>query len=202
MKKLINLKEILLMMTLATTTLFIASCENNQKHQDTKVVAEKQNDAKFDNLKQEKEAQFLVNASEINLEQIELGQLAQQKGNSTHVRELGEIMENAHTKSQKDLKALAKSKNVTIPNKLTNDARDAYKNLNEKTGDDFDEAYTNRMISDHNKAISTFEIASKDSNDNDIRNWALASLPEMRKHYDRSIDSKDKFNNMYLMKNK
>lgn len=202
MKKLINLKEILLMMTLATTTLFIASCENNQKHQDTKVVAEKQNDAKFDNLKQEKEAQFLVNASEINLKQIELGQLAQQKGNSTHVRELGKIMENAHTKSQNDLKALAKSKNVTIPNKLTNDARDAYKNLNEKTGDDFDEAYTNRMISDHNKAISTFEIASKDSNDNDIRNWALASLPEMRKHYDRSIDSKDKFNNMYLMKNK
>jgi hypothetical protein len=64
-----TIKQALFSVTLVITALVIASCGFDQKPKDTKVVAEEQNDEKFDSNKQEKDAQFLVNAAEINLEE-------------------------------------------------------------------------------------------------------------------------------------
>jgi putative membrane protein len=187
MKKINYIKKALLSVTFVATVLAFASCGYNQKPKDTKVVAEQQNDDRFDNNKQEKDAQFLVNAAEINLEQIQLGKMAQQKGGTAQVKELGKMMEDAHTKSQNDLTALAQSKMITIPTSSTNNAKDAYNDLNEKSGNDFDKAYVNMMVNSHKDAIDTFEDASTDSNDIDIKNWATVSLSGLRTHLDHSV---------------
>lgn len=197
MKRTNYIKEALLQVTFVTTVLILfASCSNNQKPKDTKDVAEEHNEAKFDNNKQEKDAQFLVNAAEINLEEIQLGKLAQQNGTTTHVKELGKIMEDTHTKSLNDLTALAESKMITIPSSPTDNAKEAYKKLNEKSGADFDKAYADMMVSEHKDAIAAFEKASTDGNDADIKNWATVSLPDLRKHLDHSIDCQKKCNEM------
>lgn len=201
MKKSSYIKKALLQVTFVATVLLIATYGYSQKPEDTKDVAQEHNDAKFDKTKQEKDAKFLVNAAEINLEQIQLGQLAQQKGGTAHVKELGKRMEDAHTKSQSDLTALAKSKMITLPTSPTDNAQDAYKKFNEKSGKDFDKAYADKMVSGHKDVILAFEKASKDCNDADIKNWATATLPGLRKHLDRSIDSQKKSNTMYLEKN-
>jgi putative membrane protein len=192
MKKISYFKEALLLVTFVTTTLIITSCGYNQKPKDTKDVAEEHNEAKFDGNKQEKDAQFLVNAAEINLKQIQLGQLAQQKGSTAQVKELGKKMEDAHTKSQRELIALAKNKMVTIPTLPTDDARDAYKDLNDKAGNDFDKAYADKMVSMHKDAISAFENATTDRYDADIKNWAIATLPDMRTNLNHAIDCQKK----------
>ena len=192
MKKINYFKGALLQVIFVATILLIASCGNNQKQVDTRDVAEEQNEAKFDNNKQEKDAQFLVNAAEINLKQIQLGRLAQQKGSTTQVKELGKMMEDSHTKSQRDLTALAKSKRITIPTSATNDTRDAYEDLNKKSGNDFDKAYADKMVSQHEDAIETFENATTDNYDADIKNWAIASLPELRTHLNHSIECQKK----------
>jgi putative membrane protein len=192
MKKTSYIKTALLQVTFVTGILLITSCGFNQNSDDTKDVAEERNEAIFDDNDQENDAQFLVNAAENNLEQIQLGQLAQQKGSTTQVKELGKTMEDAHTKSQNDLTALAKSKMITIPNSPIDDAQDAYKDLNEKTGDDFDEAYADMMVSKHEDAIEVFEEASTDSYDADIKNWATATLPVLRTHLNHSIECQKK----------
>lgn len=186
--------------TFFVTIVLISSCDYNNKSEDTKAIAEEQNDETFDNKKKEKDAQFLVNAAEINLKQIHLGQLAQQKGKAKHVKELGKTMEDEHTKSLIDLTAFAKSKRISIPSLPTDNSTDTYKELNEKSGDDFDKAYTNKMVREHKDAIETFENASKDCSDDDIKRWAIISLPHLKKHLDRSIQSQKKFDNMYLEK--
>ncbi len=61
----------------------MSACMDN-KPEDTKEVAEERNEEKFDTNKSEKDAQFLVNAAEINREEISLGKLAQQKGVMNH----------------------------------------------------------------------------------------------------------------------
>lgn len=186
------IKGALLQVTFVTAILLFTSCANNQKPQDPKVVAKEHNEAKFDTNKQEKDAQFLVNAAEINLEEIQLAKLAQQKGGSADVKELGKKMEVAHTKSLNDLKVLAKSKMITIPTTATDDAQDAYKDLNEESGSDFDKAYADKMVSGHKDAIAAFEDASTDCEDTDIKNWARASLTDLRTHLDHSIVSQKK----------
>ncbi len=162
------------------------SCTNN-KAEDSKAVAEKINDAKFDSNANEKDAQFLVNAAEINMEEISLGKLAQQKGNTAHVKELGKMTEDEHTKSMTDLTALAKTKMVTLPAAATSGAMDAYKELNSKSGNDFGKAYSDMMVSGHKDAIALFEKASTDCSDPDIRAWAAAALPALRIHLEHSL---------------
>ena len=172
--------------------MLLASCSNTQKQEDTKDVAEEHNDAKFDNNNQEKDAQFVVNAAAMNIEEIMLGKLAQQVGTTAHVKELGRMMEETHTKSLNELSTLAKGKMITIPTSPTDDAQSAYKTLNEKSGTDFDKAYADMMVGEHKDAISIFENAATDSNDADIRNWAATTLPTLRKHLDSAMDCKKK----------
>ena len=170
------------MLILAVT---MSSC-NNTKREDPKSVAEEHNEAKFDNANED-DAKFLVNAAEINLEEIQLGQLAQTQGRSAHIKELGKMMEAEHTKAMEDLKTLAAKKQITIPTSLTDDGMSAKKKLMDTKASDFDKDYSNMMVDGHKDAISKFEKAANDSHDSDIRSWATSMLPALRTHLDHSI---------------
>jgi putative membrane protein len=174
-------------------SLLTISC--NQQSKDPEKVAEKQNDASLaasDNKDLEKDAKFLVEAAEINMEEIQLGQLAQQKSSTQHVQELGKMMENDHTKNLEDVKALAARKSIVIPEALSKDGQDDYKKLNEKTGKDFDKDYCEMMVKGHKDAIDKFEKASSDCKDADIRSFATNTIPKLRAHLDHSTDCKEK----------
>lgn len=181
-KTVFNLANLIIAFIIIGTT----SCGNNNS-KDTKDVAEDHNDAKFDKNSNEKDAQFLVNAAEISMEEISLGQLAQQKGSTNHVKELGKMMEESHTKSLAELAALAQTKNISLPTSETEDVKDAYKKLNGKSGNDFGKEYSSMMVKGHEKAIELFEKASTDCSDPDIRAWAVATLPTLRTHLDQAM---------------
>ena len=187
MKNTIIFKKDFFKMTLIAATLFGVSCNNDPKAEDTKDIAIEKNEAKFDSATTEKDAKFLVNAAEINLEEIKLGRLAEQMGRTERVKELGQMMDDAHSKCMSSLATLAATKSITIPTTATNDALSAYKSLNNKSGADFDAAYCDMMVSGHKDAIGMFEKAAAESNDADIRQWAAETLPELRKHLDHSI---------------
>ncbi len=187
-----NIRKSLFHVTLFTTIIAVSSCTNNQEPKDTVEVAEDYNDAKFDEQDLKKDAQFLVEAAEINLEVIQLGQLAQEKGKSADVKELGKMMEEAHTKLLNDLTTLANSKQITIPTSVSDESREDFNTLNEKLGINFDIAYAELMVSGHNDAIDAFEEAATECTDLEIKNWATTALPELRSHLDQSIECQKK----------
>lgn len=194
-----SLNKSLLQATFIASIFLFASCSNVQQPEETTVVAEDQHTAVvIDNNNEDKDVQFLIDAAEINQEEIELGQLAQQKGTSDHVKKLGKMMEDAHTQSLNDLKALAQTKNITLPDASTEKVQDAYKNLNEKTGSDFDKSYSDLMVDGHKDAINTFEKASTDCNDPEIKNWATTTLPALRMHLDKSVECQKMCNKMKM----
>jgi len=166
-------------------TLTLPSC-NNPKTEDTKEVAEDHNDAKFSNAKED-DANFLVDAAEIHLQEIELGKLAQARATTTSAKDLGKMMETEHSKAFADLQGLAAKKQITIPTTLTDDGMSANKKLTDIKGSKFDKEYSDMMVGGHKDAISTFEKASTNAQDEDIRNWASSMLPTLRKHLDQSI---------------
>ncbi len=178
-----------------TVVLAVTSCNNSSKPEDSKDVAMAENKVKDttknmgDNMgdKSEKDAKFLVEAAGINLEEIQLGQLAEQQGGTDEVKKLGKMMEDNHTQSQNDLKTLAGKKMIDIPTTITNDGMDAYKKLSRKSGHDFDKAFCDMMVDGHKGAISKFEKASADCDDVDIKSWASSTLPTLHAHLDHSI---------------
>lgn len=177
--------KVMLALLVISTIIGSSAFSNYNKEKSGDVVTGNDGQKLFKSIT-EKDTEFLVKASEIIMEEIKLGKLAQEKGRMSHVKELGKKMEVDHTKSLTDLKALAKAKNISLPTSTTDDANDDYKSLDEKSGNDFDKAYIEMMVDDHKDAIELFEKASTDSDDFDIKNWALNTLPTLRIHHDHS----------------
>ena len=128
--KTLNSGKLLLILLLFATSI---AC-NQQQPEDTKEVAEDRNDEKFENNKSESDAQFLVNASEINLMEIKLSELAERNAVAAETKELSKMMMDQHNKNQEELKNLAASKSISIPVTLTDEGEDKYKKLMDKMG--------------------------------------------------------------------
>jgi len=174
----------------------LSACGGTQKTTDTKDIAKDQNEKKFDNTSNEKDAKFMVNAAEINLQEIKLAQLARQNGMMEEVKSLARMMEEQHTQTLADLTVLAKLKVISIPASPTDNALDAYKKLNEKSAKYFDRAYCDMMVNEHKDAITLFEKASTECNDAAIKAWAVASLPGLRMQLDSAVACQMKLDKM------
>ncbi|MBK9983711.1 MAG: DUF4142 domain-containing protein [Saprospiraceae bacterium] len=165
----------------------VISCQNSTKPVDAEKLAEDINNAKMDNPKDEKDALFMVKAAEMNDQDIRMGQLAQQRGMTNDVKALGKMMENDHSKAMTDLTAMANRKYINIPTVPTEDSKQAYNKLNEKTGIDFDKAYTALVVNGHTDAIDLYEKASSSCTDVEIKSWAQSMLPGLHTHLDQAM---------------
>lgn len=169
-----------------TMSLGAVSCKDN-KETDPKEVAEEENEMKFDdNDAKEDDAEYLVSAASMDMKEIELGKLAQQKGSHADVKAFGKMMEDAHTKSLNDIKSTAEAKNISLPAGTPEKVQDKYEDLNEKSGADFDKKYADQMVKMHEKAADKMQEISEKANDPDIRMWAANMLPEIRKHHEEA----------------
>lgn len=179
------------------TTMLVTSCSSTgtNKPEDTKEVAEEHNDAKFDQ-NQEKDAQFLVQAAELNMKEIKLSELAKGSAVMDECKKLAEMMINDHQKALQEVQALAEKKGITLPAGMTDEAQRDYNNLNEKKGAEFDQKYCDMMVDGHKDAIDKFEKVAKDGNDADIRSLASSTLPTLRTHLDHAMVCQEKIKKM------
>lgn len=162
-----------------------SSCHVNPTTENTGVYSNNEQERNNDN--SDKDVQFIVNATKINLEEIQLSQLAQQRATLADVKLMGAIMEATHTKSLNALTELAKKKLITIPAEPIDNSRKAYQKLNNMTGIDFDNRYCEMMVDGHKYAVQTFEKASAQSSDTDIKYWTAVLLPDLRMRLDHAI---------------
>jgi putative membrane protein len=197
MKNNLSFKAIVFQTVVLSATLFgVLSCNDTNKADDSKKMAEKSNEANIQSVNKERDAQFLVDATVINVEEIKLGQLAQTKSTQKDVKDLGKMMQDGHTKALNDLTSLAANKAITIPSSPINKVEQAYQDLNAKSKGDFDKSYSAMMVDGHKKAIALFEKAAVECNDADIKQWAASMLPDLRMHLDMSTATQNKVDKM------
>jgi len=133
----------------------------------------------------EDDAKFVVDAGNGGMTEVELSKLAQQKATNAKAKEYADMMVMDHSKANDELKALAKAKNVTLPDSLNADSKKMWDDLNTKTGKDFDKAYVSTMVSEHKKTVSMFENASKDLKDAELKAFVDKTLPVLKGHLDK-----------------
>ena len=129
---------------------------------------------------------FVVNTANAGMTEIQAGQLAQQKGMSKDVKEYGAMMVKDHTEAADKLKAVAASKNLTLPTAISPEMQSNIDDLQKKEGKDFDKAYIDMMVSDHKKVISAFNDESKNGSDADIRAFANSTIHTLQHHLDEA----------------
>ena len=170
------------------------SCNNSDT--DSKKHADKVNDAKIDSAKKadttttaasamadmKPDAEFAAAAADGGMLEVQLGKLATEKGVSSYVKKLGALMVKDHSKANEELKTLAKEKNITLPEILSEKCQKTLRDLTEKKGVDFDKAYADLMVSDHKEDIDDFKKESEKGNDTQLSAWAKNKIPVLEHH--------------------
>lgn len=128
------------------------------------------------------DAKFAVAAASGGLGEVELGQLAAQKGASQSVKDFGQMMVKDHSQANEKLKALAQAKGISLPKTISADEQRTKDDLTAKSSKDFDKAYVKNMIKDHQNDIKEFEEAGKNVKDPELKDFALRTLPTLKMH--------------------
>lgn len=169
---------------LGLIALVLFSCTNSPKTVDSVKKADKINDLTFkDDANKEflNDADFVVEAYNIGLTEIELGTIAQQNGSDLAVKHAGEEAVRDYSKMNESLKTLADKKNITVPTIPGKKSVKAIKEIKERSGNIFDRAYTKRMVYAHTREIKTFEDAVEKATDMDIKTFASETLPMLKR---------------------
>ncbi|SFW22572.1 DUF4142 domain-containing protein [Chitinophaga sancti] len=134
---------------------------------------------------------FAVKAADAGMKEIALGKIAQEKGVNPQVKAFGEQMVADHSKAADELKSIAAAKNITLPDSVGVDYKKDIDDISKKTGKDFDKAYVNEMVKDHNDAVDLFRKASDDVTDPELKAFAAKTLPTLEAHqtHVKTLDS-------------
>jgi putative membrane protein len=175
-----------LIFRVAAIALIILTIFSCNKHAD-QLNSSPPGEARLESRKADKDVQFLIKAAEINLQEIELGRLASENAVSKNTKDLGKMIELDQRELKTVLKNLATKKDIAIPEYLSENSKDTYYKLHTKDGADFDKEYCNAMVENHKNAIVLFEKAGMQAEDEDIRSWALATLPVLKNYFDQGM---------------
>jgi putative membrane protein len=127
-------------------------------------------------------ATFLRDAIKGSLAEVQMGQLAQQNGQSDDVKSFGAQLVSDHSAALDKAKTLASSAGTTVPDQPTPEAQAEYEKLQGLTGADFDEEFSKHMVMDHEKDIAKFEEQAGGSDE--VAAFAKETLPTLKTHLD------------------
>jgi putative membrane protein len=126
---------------------------------------------------------FLHEAAQGGMAEVDMGRLAQQKAQSPEVKNFGQMMVSEHSKANEELKGIATKKNIPLPADL-GPHKSAMDKLNGLSGSEFDKAYVEIMVDDHEKDVSAFQKQADGGKDPEVKAFAMKTLPTLKKHLD------------------
>jgi len=128
---------------------------------------------------------FIKEAIEGNLAEVQIGQLAQQKGQSDGVKSFGQMLATDHGQANQKATQVASQLGVTPPTEPNAKQKKVYDRLSKLSDDKFDRAFASEMVKDHKKDIKEFEKAAKKGS-GPAPAFANETLPTLRKHLETS----------------
>ena len=147
--------------------------------------------AMAENTVDSKTQEFADEAATGGMMEVALGNMAQEKANSSAVKEFALQMVTDHTQAGDELKALAQEKSIVLPGSMTDKQQRSVDKLSELSGDEFDKEYMKMMVKDHEKDVKTYEKASENVTDTELQDFAAKTLPTLKEHLQHAKDVND-----------
>ncbi len=125
---------------------------------------------------------FVLKAAQGGMTEIQLGQLASEKGTSSDVKSFGAQMVTDHGKASDELKSIAKAKGIVIPDKLDAKHQAMVDKMTALSGAAFDKAYVDGMVMAHKKDDMLFSKEASSGSDADIKAFAGKTDETVKMH--------------------
>ena len=127
------------------------------------------------------DAKFLADAVRGDLAEVKMGELAQERGQSEGVRELGEMLVEDHSKAMKETAELAQDLGVIPPAQPTAEQTQKHDALARLSGAEFDREFAAEMVKAHEETIAKYEKQAQ-SGDSEVAKHAEDLLPTLEQH--------------------
>ncbi|VTU23874.1 putative outer membrane protein [Variovorax sp. PBL-H6] len=126
---------------------------------------------------------FLRSAAQAGLYEVEAARRAARRARVTQVKQFASMLVQHHTAANDQLRRLAASKDVQLPNDMPEEKKQKLAALEKQEGAAFDRAFVREVgIADHQADIKLFQDAVRSAEDADIKQWANLTLPVLQEH--------------------
>lgn len=128
------------------------------------------------------DAQFIKSASQGNKAEVDLGQMAINRTQSSAIKNFGSQLVQDHSKNEEKLSKLADKHAVILPTDLSDEQQKLKDSLMGLSGTEFDQKYMSAMVDDHKKDIKEFEQVASHGENAQVKYFAQQTLPALKKH--------------------
>jgi len=125
---------------------------------------------------------FVLAAADGGMLEVRLGELAMKQASSPNVQAFAKSMTIDHGKANDELKNVAAKLNISVPADISEKSQQKYNDLSQKKGAEFDKAYADMMVADHQETVEKFRAEANGGQQTEIKNWAEAKLPTLEHH--------------------
>jgi len=128
------------------------------------------------------DSNFAREACQTGTAEMEIGKLAAQNTRTREIRKFARMLSADHAKAEKELGELFSRKGIPPERELAGNYQKSLEQLAGLKGGQFDEAFKEQVIADHEKAIDLFARQAQQGTDSDLRAFAEKRLPQLRSH--------------------
>jgi putative membrane protein len=114
--------------------------------------------------------------------EVEFGRLAGQKAQNGAVKEFARRMVDDHSKANDRLIGLAKEDGIAVPKEVDEEHKEMRQRLTTANGAEFDLAYLQGQVIEHQKTVQLLEYEIGSGQDTDLKSFAAEILPIVLQH--------------------
>jgi len=138
------------------------------------------------------EKTFVKDAASGGMMEVQLGEMAQQKGTSQEVKDFGKRMVTDHGKANDELESIITKKRMKMPAKLAPKHKKMVDKFANLSGQEFDKKYAKEMVKDHTKDVAKFKKMSGKLKDPEIKVWVDKTTPVLEQHLQQAKEMAQK----------
>jgi putative membrane protein len=132
---------------------------------------------------------FLEQAGQGNQAEVQMGQLASQQAQNETVKEFGRWMASAHGLASREMATITERMHgMSPPSSLDPESQSMLQKLQGLHGAQFDQAYLQGMVEDHQKDLKAFHQEAQDGQDPLVKTFAQNMAPAIQEHLKEAQD--------------
>ena len=129
------------------------------------------------------DASMLKEIAQANIAEVESGKLAIEKSKSPEIKKFAQMMVDDHSKGLDDVRTLAKTKGVDLPNSPDMKHKAVMVEFKALQGDTFDSRYVKQAgVGDHEATEKLLKRTQAEAKDADVKSLAGKMLPVVKGH--------------------
>jgi putative membrane protein len=123
---------------------------------------------------------FLTEAIQGDVAEVNMGKLAQQKGQGDDVKQYGQMLQQDHGEHLQKAQQMAQQLGVTSPNSPNTKQQETYAKLEKLSGAAFDREFKQAMVKDHAEDIAKYKKEARSKGP--LAEFAQQTVPTLEKH--------------------